>query len=82
MFITNCQIRSTLHAFEVAKIRSTYHFTRTWCSYWAMELGRSAGEDVVAEVSIVFEDEYRDEAKDAAVAEQVEECNGSSSDEE
>ena len=54
-----------------------------------MELDRSAGEDVVAEASIVFNDEYRDnravawdEAKDAAVAEQVEECNGSSSDEE
>ena len=54
-----------------------------------MELDRSAGEDVVAEATVVFEDEYRDnravawdESKDAAVAEQVEESDGSSSDEE
>ena len=54
-----------------------------------MELSRSAGEDVVTEASSVFENMYRDnravtwdESKDAAVAEQVEESDGSSSDEE
>ena len=54
-----------------------------------MELSKSAGEEVVAEASIVFEDDYRDnravawgEAKDAAVAEQEEESDGLSSDEE
>ena len=54
-----------------------------------MELSRSAGEEVVGEASSAFENKYRDnravawdEAKDAAVAEQEEASDGSSSDEE
>ena len=81
---------------ELAKVQgtveacqSTCPFTRTWCSQWAMELSRSAGEEVVGEASSAFENKYRDnravawdEAKDAAVAEQEEESDGLSSDEE